>query len=84
MSNNSKDDENVKPFPWISDKPKQILYNLARDMGDELEEVLVITKDKGGNYSVYASSVDKDFLCVNSTLISDLAIKSINGQIIDE
>jgi len=63
--------------------PRKMLMDLA-DQADEFQDVLVIIRHKDDSVDKYATSINHWWLFACASIVQELALKALHGEIIDE
>ena len=63
---------------------KQVLKNVLRDHGKELEDVMVCGWDKDGQLILYSNTINYAALSAASLIWGDQAVKALNGALIPD
>lgn len=70
-------------FPKGKLTAQEVLETALKD-GQNLANVLIIGHDTDGTPQIWANSIDPAFMSITSLMVSDLALRSIRGEIVDK
>ncbi len=57
-----------------------VLSNFMEEEGDKVEDIVLVAKMRDGTCQTLSSTTETWFLWAASALISDFALKSLNGE----